>query len=742
MTRKTLSFLFYSLLTASIVFTGCDSNEPASGTNSRNTPENVRQQKLVEELSDSGKENHYLIGTGMYDITGPAAEVVMGGYAVSEQKTSGIQLRLRSRAYIVGDQSKRVIFVNVDTWALCQSIKQEITRRVAADEELREYYSGKNICLSATHTHNSVAGFSHYFLYNVPNSGFIKDSFDAVVEGIFQSIKRAHANVSIGKIFVNEGSLRNAGWNRSLFAYNNNPLEERDEYNETTDPSMVLLKFVTLEGEEIGMLNWFAVHTDCIGPENTLISGDTKGHASYNFEKEKGTDYRKSKTFVGAFAQANSGDITPNIPFTKAFGSYDSAVRELGKDIADMYNFPLEQAYGEADIELNPVLKHITKKQVDMARELYNSATTEVSGTVDFRHEHVDMRTLYVEDEDCTTCAGGMGASYSYGSPADNPTPFPLFGVGVTTDSLEWDTDARSTFLKGLLGGIVGLIWPDSLGEEYEACHEPKPVIFPTGEIGLNFKDIPMTPQVLPVQLLKIGNVAIIAQPNEVTTMAGRRLKKTVLESLKPTGVNYVSLAALSNAYASYMATKEEYNVQSYAGAGTFFGPNQLIAFQQEFRKLADAIVNDEVVADGPEPRDLSNDQFNFTTGVLFDDKPLLKSFGDVKEEPATEYSVGDRVRAVFWGGHPRNNLRLNDSFLIIEKIDGDKVTPVAYDWDPETRYRWNRESVSYSLITIEWNTCNAEPGTYRIRHMGDWKSGWTRKISPYSGKTRTFILK
>ena len=45
----------------------------------------------------------YLIGAGIYDITGPPAEIVMMGYAVPTQKTSGIHLRLRSRAFIVGD---------------------------------------------------------------------------------------------------------------------------------------------------------------------------------------------------------------------------------------------------------------------------------------------------------------------------------------------------------------------------------------------------------------------------------------------------------------------------------------------------------------------------------------------------------------------------------------------------------------------------------------------------------------
>ena len=29
--------------------------------------------------------------------------------------------------------------------------------------------------------------------------------------------------------------------------------------------------------------------------------------------------------------------------------------------------------------------------------------------------------------------------------------------------------------------------------------------------------------------------------------------------------------------------------------------------------------------------------------------------------------------------------------------------------------------------------------GSYRLRHDGHWKSGWTRAITPYTGVSRTF---
>jgi neutral ceramidase len=285
---------------------------------------------ITAMASASGSGDTYLIGTGIYDMTGPAAEVTMGGFAVSEQKTTGISTRLWARAFIVGDESRRVVFVSADTWAFDLGATQELAKKLKADPELSPYYSEKNVCVSATHSHSSVGGYSHYFLYNVPNMGFIKESMFAAVNGVYEAIKRAHRNLRPGSILVNRGDLPDTGWNRSEEAYVKDPAEERSRYSQTTDGEMLLLKFIGADGEELGMINWFAVHPDTIGPENTLISGDSKGHASYLFEKSKGTDYRADKTFVAAFAQADSGDCSPNIPFTEYKGSAEWAARELG----------------------------------------------------------------------------------------------------------------------------------------------------------------------------------------------------------------------------------------------------------------------------------------------------------------------------------------------------------------------------------------------------------------------------
>ncbi|MBP7736879.1 MAG: neutral/alkaline ceramidase [Spirochaetes bacterium] len=709
-----------------ILFSGCDNDSDnkslsilgwlpglsSSGVVSNGIVDTAAPTVLPGEKTEGGG-SVYLVGTGIYDITGPAGEIVMQGFAVSTQKTSGIHLRLRSRAFIAGDSDRRVVFVNADLGMLFQMVKVKVCEKIAANASLAKYYNEKNVLLSATHTHNGPGGYSGYFLYDATVNGFVKQNFNAIVDGIYQSILRAHNNLSRGRILINQGTIEGCGGNRAETAYNNNPATERALYDGITDKTMTLLKFVTLDGEEIGTLNWYAVHPDSIGPDNTLISGDNKGWASYLFEKDKGTDYLTARTFVAAFAQASAGDVTPNIGFGLA--------------------------PSDVTFEKNKSLENAVLKQYNKARELYNGATTELSGSIDFRHEWVDMRTLYVESAQCVTCAAGMGASFSAGSPSDNPSPSPLFPNGTTVESLNWSDNAASTFLSTFLGGIFAFAWPATNDAAYKKCQAEKPVLIPTGIAHININGPTMTPQIMPLQVVKIGNLAIAAVPTEVTTMAGRRIKSTLLSGLSDSGVNYTVISSLANSYASYLATREEYAAQWYEGACTQFGPNELAAFRQEYAKLCRAIMDGTDVPAGPAPQDVTGLTVDFTAKVLFDDKPLFKSFGDVITQPGASYSKGDTVSAQFWGGHPNNNLRTQDTFLVVEKLVNGSYVPVARDWDPETTYRWERNGVSYSKITITWHTKNADAGTYRIRHKGNWKSGWTGKISAYEGVTNTF---
>lgn len=88
---------------------------------------------LLQNIGGSLSASPYLIGLGSYDITGPAADVNMMGYANAEQIAAGIHFRLRARTFIVAEpQGNRVVFVNLDACMASQIVTIKLLERLKA----------------------------------------------------------------------------------------------------------------------------------------------------------------------------------------------------------------------------------------------------------------------------------------------------------------------------------------------------------------------------------------------------------------------------------------------------------------------------------------------------------------------------------------------------------------------------------------------------------------------------------
>jgi neutral ceramidase len=638
----------------------------------------------------------FLVGSGMYDITGPAAEVGMMGYGQLDQATAGIHIRLRSRAFVIASpcNDKRVVLVTADLLSIAQAVKQQVVARLRS--LYGDLYRDENVLLSATHTHSGPGGYSHYALYSLTTLGFSSQNFDAVVDGIVQSIVRADKNLAPGNIHIADGDLLNTSINASPEAYQQNPPAERGLTPYDTNKQMTQIRLTQEHNHEIGLINWFAVHPTSMGNDNHLISGDNKGYAAYRFEKTRGADYRSSSQFVAAFAQKDEGDANGNI-----FGGTNGG----GKD-----DFESTQISGE--------------KQFQKAVELYEKTDELLRGPIDFRAQYLKWDSLsvdgsYTGDGQRSTCSAAIGVSMLAGS-EDGP------GFGSESISCE----GASLFWKGL-----------SCNTYKTDCQLEKPIVFEMG----SQKPYPWTPEVMPVQIVRLGSLALIGLPFEVTTMAGRRLSQTIHARLKSVGVTRVFVVGLSNAYAGYLTTREEYRVQNYEGASNHFGPWTLAATQQKSADLAEAMARDELTAPGPTPRDLRNEQSEMQLGVVLDSAPVGKTFGDVIENVKSSYAPGSTVRVSFWGGNPRNNLHTQDTLLAVEKQVNGAWKTVATDGDWETRFFWEEDlcvpTFACSRIKIEWTIPqNVEKGTYRIRYFGDQKD-LTSTIHPFVGESKKFVV-
>lgn len=759
---------------------------------------------LLVQTCKGSSTDAYLVGVGSYDITGPAADVNMMGYANTEQIASGVHFRLQARAFIVAEpEGKRVVFVNLDACMASQLVTIKVLERLKS--RYGDLYTAENVAISGIHTHAGPGGYLQYVVYIVTSFGFVHQSFNVIVEGIEKSIIEAHENLRQGSVYVNKGDILDAGVNRSPSAYLNNPPNERSKYKYDVDKEMTLLKFVDKEWGPVGSFSWFPTHGTSMSRTNSLISGDNKGAAArfmedwfqqkakegidnaYSNVLEIGSERNKfpqrvSRTvpelddyydvlklrassfqasggmqvasslsatrrvrgafrqgskpkFVSAFCQSNCGDVSPNV--LGAFCIDTGLSCDFNHSTCNGKN---ELCYGRGpgypdEFESTRI---IGDRQFKKAVDLFSASSDEIEGKVDYRHAYLDMAHHEVAlqsnvtcHEVVKTCPAAMGFAFAAGT-TDGPGAFD-FKQGDDKGNPFW------RLVRNVLKAPT---------KEQVDCQHPKPILLDTGEMKEPYD---WAPSILPIQIIRIGQVVLLCVPGEFTTMAGRRLRQAVKTVLTNSGKKefddvHIVIAGLSNSYSQYVTTFEEYQIQRYEGASTLYGPHTLSAYIQEFEKLAAALVGGQTTAPGPQPPDLMDRQMSLLPPVVVDSKPIGVKFGDVSVDvPANStFKRGDLVAATFWSACPRNDLMTDGTFSLVEMLDGsDTWVPTHDDDDFCLRFKWSRPAKfsARSHATIEWRIPKtAASGVYRIRHFGASKSIFG-SIKHFTGASRAFVV-
>ncbi|MCO1335791.1 neutral/alkaline ceramidase [Microbulbifer sp. OS29] len=678
---------------------------------------------ILAGLPSNTYSDDWLVGAGKYDITGPAADVGMVGYGETNQTTKGIHTRLWSRAFTISDSSdnQRLVFVSADLQGIPQGIKQGVIAKLK-NQFGSSRYTDDNVMLTATHTHVGPGGYDHYVMLNMSALGYAEDNYDVIVDGIYQSIVAADDSLAAGDIYIDQGTLYDASINRNPTPYSENT--DAGDYQHDTNKTVTQLKLVNANSESVGVINWFALHNVSLGTGQRQLSADHKGAASQLLESwavQQGAD----KNFVAAFANSNLGDASPNV-----CGPRD----------------------GCGDTEYHSLIL-AAEKQVAEAQSLYQSASVKLEGNLDYRHQYVyfpgyTVAGEYTGEGQQTICEGAVGWSFTAGSTWDGPSGIDGIFEGMSVENEGTDWDRSESLFESTIEGypLFGLMNAFSAAAVYDATHDdpcqyPKPTFVERTVVGQEL----YTPY-LPFQLFRIGALALVAAPSEMTTMAGRRLETQLQTAFQNSGVTTVVIAGLANAYSGYVTTHEEFDMQHYEGAHTIFGPNTLSAYQQIYTEMAYTMVDGLSLDPGPTPVDLSNDQIINVIGVVYDDKRLWESFGQVWDDVKNSYSSGETVSATFRSGHPRNNFRTGGTFIEVQrKVNGNWETYLTDD-DLNTRFIWTRDTaidcLACSFAEGQWVVDEDTPaGTYRIKHFGHWKSGWNGNVSSYTGKSSSFTI-
>ncbi|KAG0149130.1 hypothetical protein CROQUDRAFT_59666 [Cronartium quercuum f. sp. fusiforme G11] len=693
------------------------------------------------------KEDHVL-GLGIADITGPIVEVELMGYANEAQVGTGLHMRLRSRAFIVANESggSRWVMINADVGMGDTAIRRGVVERLQV--MYPGLYSDENVALVGTHSHSGVAGFIQTLLPQIPSKGFVKQNYEAIVSGTVLAVKRAHENLAPGRLSIGNMSLLDTNINRSPWAYQHNPEEERRRYEYDVDKDFHLVKFGDALGTHArGFMSFFAVHGTSVFKNNTLIGSDNKGMAAYLYEASvEPNSMPGNNSFVAGFLQSNVGDTTPN-----TLGAYC----ESGPDEGKLCSFEKSLCGGRTEPcqgrgpgfpgdswESNRI---IGQNQKEAASNLMNQNLTLLKGSVKAVYTTVDMSGYTFSHSNGSvlhTCPPALGYAFAGGT---------TDGAGAF-DFYQGNNQSRSSQnpLWQFVGSFVG--GPPSAVQS--ACHAPKPILLNTGNASLPYE---WSPKVVDIQIFKVGQLVILIVPGEFTTMAGRRIRETVRAQLISEGVlgeeAVVILTGPANTYTHYVSTKEEYGAQRYEGASTIYGPNTLGAYIDIYKSLVGFLLetNQTEVPKGPGTPDLRSKALCFVPGVLFDGVPFGSFFGKVLKDVDSNrsYYANDTVQVKFQGANPRNNLLLEDSYLKIQRLaDNDTWQDFRSDSHPSTRFEWKRGSTLLGTSTVKFFFFSflfcrdiespADSGTYQIMYKGHSKA-ITGRITEFLGRSSRF---
>lgn len=668
----------------------------------------------------------------------------MMGYADPNQVGSGLRQRLYSRAFIIGHVDKpddRFVYIVLDTQSGDTAVRYGVLQGLQELGQEYAVYGQRNIALTGTHSHSGPGAWLNYLLPQITSKGFNKQSYQAIVDGTLLSIQRAHESLAPGYLSVGSIEITHANINRSPYAYLANPAGERARHESDVDKTMTMLKFSRADdGKNTGVLTWFPVHGTSMLGNNTLITGDNKGVAAYLFEESVRDTEDAVDGFVAGFSQANVGDTSPNV--LGAYCEDGSGERCNFEDsTCGGRNEPCHGRGPHFRVKDQGAAScyEIGSRQFLGAKVLYESMEyvgTPVRGsTVKSMHAFKDFSNYsfpHPNGSIVSTCPAALGYSFAAGT-TDGPGAFDFKqnNTGSPNANPVWSV-------------VSGFLHEPS--EQQKICHHPKPILLDVGEIDQPYL---WTPNVVDIQLLRVGQVIIIVSPGEATTMAGRRWKHALATSALTSSLTssdpIVLLGGPANSYTHYIATEEEYNIQRYEGASTLYGPHTLNAYINltlSYLPYLSAHTKTQP-APGPNPPVYINDSLSFITGVAFDRAPFFKSFGDVLVDPALSYRPGGVAQAVFVGANPRNDLRLESTYAAVERYVKPGIwVPYKDDRDWELVFRWRRTSsvLATSEVMVQWEIgAEEDEGMYRLVYFGASKAPVTGVVQAFEGRSRAF---
>jgi neutral ceramidase len=544
----------------------------------------------------------YKIGTGKAEIKCFKPGVGMMGYGMPHHKAVEQESIVYARAFAVEhpETGTRFVFVNTESAFVTMAMKQAVLDRLTAQYP-HWGYNHSNCLFTAQHTHSAPGGYSHYAIYNMSIPGFQPVVFNANVDAIFESVVLAEGNKKDGDIRVGNGMFdenHEVAFNRSLPAYNQNPDVEKLEPTQThlaLERQMNLIRFDGADGKPLGQANFFGVHTTSLPNNRLKISGDNKGWASIYFEEYLAKTGNPDA--IAVFAQEACGDVSPNF-----HGKGKDWKRGKYKDDLKSCQYTGELQYKKA-AEIFEAIK----------------STAPLNGGIDCELVFADLGNTVADpkfangEKNAKTAPPAMGLAFIKGTPIDGrgiPDWLARITTGVVANSkkkmLKRAKAEGEDAYKHRLDIFEAQGNKEIVNENGErrvlGYSDVSKLFVPSFADPLikemkkqyragSLREHTWTPQILPLQIIIVGQLAIVGFPGEITTVAFRRLRAQLLETLSKRGVTNVIVASYANCYFGYCTTREEYDLQLYEGGHTPFGKWTCAAFQTHYDYIANEML-------------------------------------------------------------------------------------------------------------------------------------------------------
>jgi len=653
-----------------------------------------------------------LAGFGSRDLTPPPG-VGMGAFSADSRQSVGFRQRLYARAIVLEDDSgERIALVVVDL-----GMVSLVLHRRVADRTLRSGtgIGADRLLLSATHTHSGPGNFFAADGYNANAGRFA--GFDPVItafliDGIAGAIEDAASDLQPAQAGWRFEPVWDFTFNRSYEAYERNtaprvtvdPAAARRLDQQAVDSTFALLRVDRCDQQwencaPRGAYGVFAIHASNIPASNNLFDSDIHGIIARTVEEHIRGVRRDAGGSAGAGAAGATADSEAY--FLLAQGAHG----DIGANLRDpapcrLYRFlperrpagprtlPAPEAWRAPMSEVESCLDE-TRLEVDSfaaalgarATEIFDRAADALSSDMSIGRAFasVDLRTYTGPYQICWPPR--MGAS----------------GVGGAEKGYIRTWKHRVFFINMNFdeGGSAARETP-------EGCFGHKKV-----QLGVLIKEYTL-PQVLQFGVYRLGDVLMGSVPVEPTTEVGALIRETLLMSA-PDGVTRALAVSLSNGYASYAASAQEYEAQYYEGGSTLYGPNTGEMLANELGQLAASLRSgNPTVAVGAALAFHTESPTHFWAP-----RPIPVGF---RREVFTMTCGGDEVRVRWTDLRPGTLIPADAPILQIERESAGQWDLLADDANPEVQVQAIEERGDGYVWEARWVPRSVPEGSYRLR--------------------------